>query len=535
MRFYNVVIPILGSAASLIQTSAASPSEQPDEGELRVTEQPKYHPDFEKAGQIIEAFRHSWAGYYRYAFPRDTLHPLSETWENDYYGWGGTAIGALPTAILMGETAVVTRILWYIQGVNFVMTKKPTAEVNVREATSRYMAYDLLSDPFRHLVTAKSQLTALLSQATNLADALSIAYESETAMPFANVQLSPKRKRTQLQKNTLTGTGSMLPEWSMLEERTAYHPFKERALRALKTIFQLPQSNEDVIPGLWPDTINAHTGGFLGSEGGWTYNSNGFYDSLLKMYNLNPVDYSGSGQRWVEAAEATMKYLVSHPQDHPELTFIAGFSHGRPLPKGDICPCAAGGQFIYGGAMFKDQRYIDFGLNVTKSCWRMAKSMPSSLPPLHFRWLDSELTPKTTRNQLPPIKFAKFAEKTGIWPLNAEYRLTGELFENMYYAYRMTGDKKWQDRAWGMFVHVNATCRVAEGFASLRDVTVGRGQDVNGYKVPKRDIRINRMEMDWMAKALKYLYLMFAPEGSWQMPFDADGRQACYPFVKLSL
>lgn len=47
------------------------------------SEEPQYRDDPEKTEAIAEAFRHSWMGYYTYAFPRDTLNPLTETFEND--------------------------------------------------------------------------------------------------------------------------------------------------------------------------------------------------------------------------------------------------------------------------------------------------------------------------------------------------------------------------------------------------------------------------------------------------------------------
>lgn len=50
---------------------------------LKILEEPQYRDDSEKTDAIAEAFRHSWRGYYTYAFPKDTLNPLSGTFEND--------------------------------------------------------------------------------------------------------------------------------------------------------------------------------------------------------------------------------------------------------------------------------------------------------------------------------------------------------------------------------------------------------------------------------------------------------------------
>lgn len=50
---------------------------------LNVTKAPAYRYDSDKTEAIAEAFRHSWKGYYTYAFPKDTLQPLSGSFEND--------------------------------------------------------------------------------------------------------------------------------------------------------------------------------------------------------------------------------------------------------------------------------------------------------------------------------------------------------------------------------------------------------------------------------------------------------------------
>ena len=39
------------------------------------------HPD--RVDAVKDAFQRSWDGYYKYAFPHDTLHPVSNTFEDD--------------------------------------------------------------------------------------------------------------------------------------------------------------------------------------------------------------------------------------------------------------------------------------------------------------------------------------------------------------------------------------------------------------------------------------------------------------------
>lgn len=52
-------------------------------------------------------------------------------------GFGSTAVESLTTAIIMGEKAIVDRIMWYISSATFTVTKLVEDEVNVYEATTR--------------------------------------------------------------------------------------------------------------------------------------------------------------------------------------------------------------------------------------------------------------------------------------------------------------------------------------------------------------------------------------------------------------
>ena len=39
--------------------------------------------DNAKANAVKNVFKTSWAGYYKYAFPNDNLHPVDNTFDND--------------------------------------------------------------------------------------------------------------------------------------------------------------------------------------------------------------------------------------------------------------------------------------------------------------------------------------------------------------------------------------------------------------------------------------------------------------------
>jgi mannosyl-oligosaccharide alpha-1,2-mannosidase len=79
-----------------------------------------------------------------------------------------------------------------------------------------------------------------------------------------------------------------------------------------------------------------------------------------------------------------------------------------------------------------------------------------------------------------------------------DYRLRPEAIESVWIMYRLTGDKKWQDKGWMMFEAVDRATRTDLAHAGVKDVTsqLGEQQDT--------------MESFWLAETLKYYYLLFS-------------------------
>lgn len=74
MRFNNHQSVVLGLATPGVVHSAAG---------LRSRESPS--PDHFRAWAVKNAFKTSWEGYYDTAFPHDSLHPVSESYEDDRF------------------------------------------------------------------------------------------------------------------------------------------------------------------------------------------------------------------------------------------------------------------------------------------------------------------------------------------------------------------------------------------------------------------------------------------------------------------
>lgn len=255
-------------------------------------------------------------------------------------------------------------------------------------------------------------------------------------------------------------------------------------------------------PGLVGTNINVTTGQFLDARGGWTGGTDSFYEYLIKMWIYDPIRYSEYKDRWIAAADSTMKYLTSHPLSRPDLTFVAMYNGQQLRLRSQHLACFDGGNFILAGQVLQNQTYIDYGLALVNGCHETYTATVTGIGPEGFGW-DPAAVPSSQR---------EFYNKSGFYITDASYNLRPEVLESFYYAYRATGDTKYQDWVWDAFQRINATTRTGSGHSSVPDVMD-----------PTGGAKGDMMESFWFAEVLKYAFLIFAEEEEWQVGGVGDG------------
>ncbi|KAL8289266.1 hypothetical protein RB600_004616 [Gaeumannomyces tritici] len=79
------------------------------------------------------------------------------------------------------------------------------------------------------------------------------------------------------------------------------------------------------------------------------------------------------------------------------------------------------------------------------------------------------------------------------------YILRPEAIESVWYMYRITGDKKWQEKGWRMFKAVIRATQTEHGHSAVDNV----------HSPTSPPSHLNNMESFWMAETLKYFYLLY--------------------------
>jgi mannosyl-oligosaccharide alpha-1,2-mannosidase len=106
------------------------------------------------------------------------LHAVTNTCEDDFGGFGATAIDSLPTAIIFGDENVTVQILEFIAALDLRAVKGGTRiqvfEVTIRHFAAMISAWDLLHGPFSHMAKSPDLRHALYVHMVALGEYLSV-------------------------------------------------------------------------------------------------------------------------------------------------------------------------------------------------------------------------------------------------------------------------------------------------------------------------------------------------------------------------
>jgi mannosyl-oligosaccharide alpha-1,2-mannosidase len=396
----------------------------------------------------------------------------------------------------MGESVIVDQIIAHIATINWSSTP---STVSLFETTIRYLGgmlsgYDLLTGPLSTLASNATNVAALLTQATNLANNLSYAFDTPTGIPYNNLDFA--NHSTDGGNNGLATVGTLILEWTRLADLTGNTTYASLVSRAESYLLKPSPASSEPFPGLLGMDISPVTGEFQDAVGGWIGGADSFYEYLIKMYIYDPARYGALKDRWIVAADSTIQYLTSHPSSRPDLTFVASFDGPTIQKKSQHLACFDGGNFILAGQVLGVEKYVKYGLQLVAGCHEMYTRTKTRIGPEQFGWDEANV----------PANQSGFYNASGFYILDTGYQLRPEVIESYYYAYRATGDTKYQDWAWDAFVAINATTRVGSGYSSIQDVDAVGGGGFTDFQ-----------ESFWFAEVLKYSYLIQSEDAEWQV------------------
>lgn len=211
-----------------------------------------------------------------------------------------------------------------------------------------------------------------------------------------------------------------------------------------------------------------------------------YYEYLLKQWIQGGKKETQLLEDYVKAIEGIKAHLLRQSQPR-KLTFVGELAHGRFSAKMDHLVCFLPGTLALGVHHGLPADHMDLARALMETCYQMNQQMETGLSPeiAHFNMYpradhkDVEVKPADRHNLLRP-----------------------ETVESLFYLYRVTRDRKYQDWGWEILQSFNKYTRVPSGgYSSINNVQ-------NSHKPEPRD----KMESFFVGETLKYLYLLFSDD-----------------------
>ncbi|KAL5522646.1 hypothetical protein ACEPAG_8664 [Sanghuangporus baumii] len=465
---------------ALLLLSGASNAATIQKPGLKVPASAAKNADFVRS-QFVEAFE----TYRKFAFGHDDLQPVSETFNDGRNGWGATIVDGMPTMFIMGLDDLFNEAVNFSANIDFSRSQVDET-VSVFESTIRYIG-GLLSS--FELSGSKHQV--LVEKAKQLADKMAFAWVGDNDLPFGFLNFTTNEPV--IDGTNIAEAGTLTLEWSSLSKFTGNDTYRNLTEKSVRHIISL----EDPLPGLAAQCIDPSSGEFTCGYVTWGGGSDSYFEYLLKYPILSGTSDPIFIDTWRLAVDSSIKFLLdsSTVGNH---TYLADFDDSRQIRHiGSHLACFHGGNWMLGGRLLNNDTIVNIGLELAEACWNTYQSTATGIGPEAFAWISPE--GNFTGGNAPTASDLEFYSEHGFYVLNgaSQYILRPEVLESNFYAWRVTGDEKYLDRALSAANSLEKFCQVNNAFAGINDVR----ETNSGF--------IDDTESFFFAEVMKYLFLTF--------------------------
>lgn len=426
----------------------------------------------------------------------DEYRPISKTGKNMApKGLGWIIIDALDTMMLMNLTSRVQHAREWLTN---SLTWDQDQDVNTFETTIRMLGGLLsahyLSNEYPQLAplkdddAGKSGEDLYLEKAKDLADRLLAAFESDSGVPYASVNLG---KMQGLPSHADEGASSTAEattlqlEFKYLAKLTGETNFWEKVEKVMQVV-----DDNNAKDGLVPIYLYATSGEFRGSNIRLGSRGDSYYEYLIKQYLQTNQQEPVYEQMWDEALEGVRKHLITYtePSGYTIIGERPAGLDGYLSPKMDHLVCFMPGTIALaatGGltetearklSTWNEKKEKDMKLarELMQTCWGMYKCMATGLAAeiTYFKIADPPHPESASHNppeQFDPDPHASWREDFDVRPNDVHNLQRPETVESLFYMWRITGDVKYREWGWDMFKSfINYTAvEDGGGFTSL--------------------------------------------------------------------
>ena len=392
-------------------------------------------------------------------------------------GVGWIIVDALDTLMIMNLTSRLSHAReWMATTLDY----NQNHEVNTFETTIRMLG-GLLSA--HYLSTAFPNMAPLtdddqgapgedlyLEKAADLADRILGAFDSDSGVPYASVNLQNGKGKASHVDGGASSTAeaaSVQLEFKYLAYLTGERNYWERVEKVMQVI-----DDNGMEDGLLPIFIYATTGTFRGENIRLGSRGDSYYEYLIKQYLQTSGEEPIYQELWNQSLAGVRKHLITYSEPH-HFTVLGerpeGLAH-KLSGKMDHLVCFMPGTIALGatGGLTveeakeagrwgeKEESEMNLAIELTNTCWGMYKVMATGLAPeiTHFRLaepphmeVDGILASEEVTNDPDASWRGDYIIKA-----NDNHNLQRpESVESLFYMWRITGDSKYREWGWEIF------------------------------------------------------------------------------------
>lgn len=422
--------------------------------------------DIERREKVKDAMHHAWSSYEKYAWGHDELQPESENGVDSFGGLGATLIDSLDTLYIMGMHEQFQKAReWVAQSLDFNKNYDASVfETTIRVVGGLLSAYDLSGDKL------------FLEKAKDIADRLLPAWDTPSGIPYNIINLAhgnPHNPGWTGGDSILADSGTEQLEFIALSERTGDPKYQQKVENVITELNKTFPSD-----GLLPIYINPDRGSRSYATITFGAMGDSFYEYLLKVWiQGNKTD---SVKHYRDMWETSMKGLESlvRRTTPSSFTYLCEKIGTSLIDKMDELACFAPGMIALGSSGYapdEANKYLSLAEELAWTCYNFYQSTPTKLAGENYFFNSGQdMSVGTSWNILRP-----------------------ETVESLFYLWRLTGNKTYQEWGWNIFQAFEKNSRVHSGYVGLKDVNTG--------------VKDNMMQSFFLAETLKYLYLLFSP------------------------
>ncbi|KAF7136016.1 hypothetical protein RHSIM_Rhsim08G0248800 [Rhododendron simsii] len=432
--------------------------------------------NIQRREKVKDAMIHAWSSYEKYAWGNDELQPQTKNGVDSFGGLGATLIDSLDTLYIMGLDEQFQRAReWVASSLDFNKNYDASVfETTIRVVGGLLSAYDLSGDK------------VFLEKAKDIADRLLPAWDTPSGIPRNIINLAHGNAHNP----SWTGGESILAdsateqlEFIALSQRTGDPKYQQKGPEIDTSMFQVEnvilQLNKtfpaDGLLGIYLDPNRGTT-----SYSTITFGAMGdsFYEYLLKAWIQG--NKTAAVQHYREMWETSMKGLQSlvRRSTPSSFTYICEKTGDAIKDKMDELACFAPGMIALGASGSgpdDSQKLLSLAEELAWTCYNFYQSTPTKLAgENYFFHPGQDMSVGTSWNILRP-----------------------ETVESLFYLWRLTGNKTYQEWGWNIFEAFEKNSRVEAGYVGLKDVNSG--------------VKDNMMQSFFLAETLKYFYLLYSP------------------------